>query len=577
MTRTWSDVAADIDLEISRATGREQLLELSRRRNEVTPFYRLPTETFECILLAVQAGKEQSSDENRDTRSNPHILYPADFHYDGSSWSDTNLTWVRAMHICRRLREVALASTLLWSNVSMNHKNTTWVDLCIQRAGSHSLRLDAYLRRSGNNIAPARFSHLFSSSHSIRLRLCFEEVDVEEDLLDDINFLAADTAIKETLQLCRTSSRLSFLEIFNELGTMRLHKTFLGTDSSNLTHLLLEEIELDNIDVPNMPLLRRLILQGVNNDLDCRQVRSFLCQTPNLQELYILELWDSDETRLEGDFTSPIPDISHYSPVSLPHLATLHTAGELIQISQILLLCLPPGNEAYGIKLYVDIRDIGYDIIDVDNPESMNHFLNLSRPIHTRIAQHLSVLSPSERVQECTLQLSEMSGNIKDIGLKYGELNHEHQPFHAITYLPYAIGDDIANLIYYAKRVTVVLSPGGSLDTFIADVCAACQMRFLVIKNLALHTRRGGTVGDNARQEHLEQLLSQRMQRYDAPVQHLTLTYYTYSSPQGRDVFMLAAFPPLAVREALEKKWKGAGWVNEVAWLEEGAVEGMLV
>lgn len=154
MIPPWREDAAQLDAEIVEADCRP--LELRAKRNAITPFYHLPNETVERILLMIQRDK---SGTIMDLPSDP---------YSGNCWDSFSVGWVRIMLSCRLVRDVAVRSRALWSAVDLNHKKREWIELCLQRAGSYSLRTNGTICHQ-DDASTCRFLALFPRANSVRV------------------------------------------------------------------------------------------------------------------------------------------------------------------------------------------------------------------------------------------------------------------------------------------------------------------------------------------------------------------------------------------------------------------------
>jgi hypothetical protein len=129
-TRT-AKVLRQIDEEIAALDS--QLLALKIRRNSLVPFGRLPWEILVRVLHFAQVG-----------------IKPGPSRFE-TPWINFDRKWVEYTLVCRRLREVALGTPVLWTFIECDPRNEPgrWENLCITRA--KDCHLDILVRDDDNS------------------------------------------------------------------------------------------------------------------------------------------------------------------------------------------------------------------------------------------------------------------------------------------------------------------------------------------------------------------------------------------------------------------------------------------
>ncbi|KAF7296218.1 F-box domain-containing protein [Mycena chlorophos] len=107
---TLPDTISGIDARL--AFLQEETIALKRKRNELTPLFRLPPEILAEIIT----------------------IYAHQTHLP-------SLSWTTLMRVCQSFQKLALAQHPLWSHIDLNSHNTAgfFVETHIQNAGSHPL------------------------------------------------------------------------------------------------------------------------------------------------------------------------------------------------------------------------------------------------------------------------------------------------------------------------------------------------------------------------------------------------------------------------------------------------------
>jgi hypothetical protein len=324
-----SRITALEDLASNRAglTSSRDLIALKRERNALTPLCTSPDEIIVRILA--------------NLTNVPH-LSESFFHTELSSPSRT---WLVALSVCFRLRNVSNNSPELWSFVDCSAKHE-WVKTCIERAGAHPLRAYA-LTNSKTSIPYTNTKELVTSilqrAKLAEIRFAFED-----------NQMGSDSVLQFLLDLTFPSlpEGLEYLRAFC-ISVLPPSTIFLDGKCENLVELALYNFTFPHH--PACPRLRRLKLEMLHqSDGDYILVLDWLRSLPLLEILMLGRIGATGsrtygvnhEARLEKWATS-----GHSSAkISMPYLRVLWIKEALSTI-WLLLEILPTPSHSLSLHI----------------------------------------------------------------------------------------------------------------------------------------------------------------------------------------------------------------------------------
>lgn len=355
--------------------------EFNFKSNMLAPLYRLPNEIITRILLVLQI-----EDLNYD------MCFTAPY------LSCISIDWVRAMLICRRFRDVAVSSAILWSFIDVENLNSEWHKLCATRAAKSPLDVFAILRPAPDVLSMDGSQR--SLGMDARTRLAFEliprahrvqlvipdieglgEIDVDyDDVMDQVSDILSAGYLNVEQPALRS------LEIF-DLSTnwLVLSKTFLGETPTTLTYLLLDGCHIQ-LDVPQMPALRTLILNHLRLDTHCTSLRTVLQNTPAITFLRIDHPLTNPWPEVPKSLSDAIHTIMQMPPTHLPKLHTLHLIGPYLELGRVTHVVPDPSHH-----FVLEIKNTHYDIDNLAPQPAVRRVLeDFSRELFSRLARFLS-------------------------------------------------------------------------------------------------------------------------------------------------------------------------------------------
>jgi hypothetical protein len=259
--------------------GASELIQLKCQRNALVPICSAPVEILARVLLLLRRPRKRFG--------GPIAVLRLDE------------PWAYAMLVCHRFRAVALATTALWSTVSLASPKG-WVALCLERARDHPLDLLAVDARTCALLPRARLAHVYAEA---------------------------------PVALTMPAPHLEVLELRAQQRT-HVGSPFLGGTLAALTRLTLTAVTLPP-DMPAMPRLRRVELIRSTVDL-----RAFLECAPSVQDVFV------EDVSVPAPASSP----AEVSPVALPHLRILHVKDRTDRVLRYLPL-FPRPSGALGLAL----------------------------------------------------------------------------------------------------------------------------------------------------------------------------------------------------------------------------------
>jgi hypothetical protein len=245
-----------------------ELIQLKCQRNALVPICSAPVEILARVLLLLRRPRKRFG--------GPIAVLRLDE------------PWAYAMLVCHRFRAVALATTALWSTVSLARPKG-WVALCLERARDHPLDLLAVDARTCALLPRARLAHVYAEA---------------------------------PVALTMPAPHLEVLELRAQQRT-HVGAPFLGGALPALTHLTLTAV------------IRRVELIRSTVDL-----RAFLECAPSVRDVFV------EDVVVSAPASSP----AEASPVALPHLRILHAKDRTDRVLRYLPL-FPQPSGALGLAL----------------------------------------------------------------------------------------------------------------------------------------------------------------------------------------------------------------------------------
>jgi hypothetical protein len=538
---SWILNAVELDLQIAELETRLHVIRA--RRNAITPFYRLPNEILERILLMLQLDLYEL-----DTRTSTQDIRV-----------DRDGKWARAMLICRRFREAALDSTVLWSSINLERKYDEWVDLCLERSRAHPLVIEGVIRDSYDNETKRTFN-LFHWAQQARLH-----VDPDHSLTYGDSY-RHERSMYEGIQALLESknSSLTRLEVLNASRDWRYYQSpyieitrnLLGGGPSNLHTLLLASANI--IDFPFMPLLERMTLQRYLITPGGQNLRQALLQTPALSYLSLEDSEiGSDVTRDDMDIHS-FHKISDEPPVPLSHLSELRFVCSTLQIGRIIHVMPNP------LNLFV-LHD---DTLQKSNfvRFASSYPLVISDYVLHRIEQYLADAVNDDVLPPVSIHLAPGNPRFFFVSLTTTASDPGLRQMNMHLLLPPS-GASLAGVVRFAQTVSV---SDASRLVDVVDVLSACRLEHLRIPNLvvgledrllALTEGADVTLEDvhlsTVQRDTLAKIMQNHVDTQGGPIQTLTLVYDKEHS-----------LPTIAVQCHLTKSWKDEGLAEDIEWVQ---------
>jgi hypothetical protein len=263
-----------------------ELIQLKCQRNALVPICSAPVEILARVLLLLRRPRKRFG--------GPIAVLRLDE------------PWAYTMLVCHRFRAVALATTALWSTVSLASPKD-WVALCLERARDRPLDLLAVDARTCALLPRARLAHVYAEA---------------------------------PIALTMPAPHLEVLELRAQRST-QVGAPFLGGVLPALTHLTLTAVILPP-DMPAMPRLRRVELIRSTVDL-----RAFLECAPSVRDVFV------EDVSVSAPASSP----AEASPVALPHLRILHVKDSTDRVLRY-LPWFPQPSRALGLALMWQTEEV---------------------------------------------------------------------------------------------------------------------------------------------------------------------------------------------------------------------------
>jgi hypothetical protein len=369
-----SEVGSNVDIdhdgiEQTEAHGplmtQEELATFNFELNCKTAFYQLPVEVIQSVLNELQIEDCDDSHSLTDP-----------------GWTGMTIEWVRAMQLCRRMREAALGAAVLWSFIDVDHESENWHELCVSRASEHSLYLRGSLRHDTDDLT-RRIFDLIPRSYHVQLVIPSQEELADDPVVDEKLAVLLKNLMDKHINV--QQPRLRILQICNLTQFwIFANAAFVGgAPNSHLTSLVLHGFHIE--DVPAMPVLRKLVIRQVRLDTDCSRLRKVLMGTPLLSFLRIDEPI-SDRIETPATLRNVGEELQKTPPVCLPMLAVLHLCGAHLDIGRLILTLPDP-----SFELMIHIRDMNtiFPVENHMNPEMRPVLQEYSQTMYRRIVSFL--------------------------------------------------------------------------------------------------------------------------------------------------------------------------------------------
>jgi hypothetical protein len=265
-----------------------EIRELKRRRNSITPIFRLPSEILVTIIQHVQNESKAYEDV----------------------FSKFDHSWVRIMLVCQHLRTVAVQTPTLWTVIDHNSRSAEWRDVCHQRSATAPLQIQTSYKKHVVQWGRAVVAHIGR----------LPKVDVSQITAPLLRVLRL-SATNENHSFCVTSILLN--TTFNSL--VYLHLGGLG-------------VSLKTDETVSLPCLRYLKLGSTRIDYNLDQLAHLLRHAQSLEHIIILRLCLAEGSQaVAADEVIPIS-----SAVTLPRLRTLYIDDAPAEVWALLrLMSLP--------------------------------------------------------------------------------------------------------------------------------------------------------------------------------------------------------------------------------------------
>jgi F-box-like len=249
------------------------------------------------------------------------------------SWSSPGeLGWIRATHVCRYWRQVALEDSLLWATISGVPQSKRWISEMLARAKCAPLAIDLFdpPNREILSMFPSRFSHIrelrlhdlsLAHVHNVR-ELCALEAPVLEHFELDMSDSSSPVTINHLVGTQFFKGKSPKLRTFT-LCYVRIPWSLIPrTQLSQLRIILPEEISSTG-GIPLRDVLSQFIY--------------VLANSPGLEDLV-----------LQDCLPSMLSHFSHGQTIHLPRLSHLGLAGSSLRVVNLLkILKLPSSTKLH--------------------------------------------------------------------------------------------------------------------------------------------------------------------------------------------------------------------------------------
>jgi hypothetical protein len=281
------------ELEAQISVLEKELAKLRRRRNGYMRVCTLPAEILAEVFLWLQ-----------------HV---PDAPNDARPWQTHDCTWVHAMLVCRRFRDVAVHAPTLWTLIDYTIQSPRWRKLFAKRSGDADLSLytettydETYFARVRSARLPVLsntervFNEPAPRIRELQLMGCHDELELDEDA-----------------------------EPFFHFG-----KQFLGGKTSHIVSLTLQGSAITLHEAPLMPALRHLTISRIVLSNGASSLWHLLTCTPVLEDLDVSHILLLDEQFEPVDPAELVP--LHEDPVNLPLVTRLNLENTPAELAALL-------------------------------------------------------------------------------------------------------------------------------------------------------------------------------------------------------------------------------------------------
>jgi hypothetical protein len=252
------------------------------------------------------------------------------FHFlsleDPPGFRKQKLGWIRATHVCRLWRQVALGDSSLWARISGTAIKTEWIPEMLARATNVLLDIDVDLGRNRNPEVLLMFPSCLSQTRKLSLHGVSK--------LHSDGFRGICTQEAPALEHFEFEASVTSLITFRELGGTTLFKG----QAPKLRTLILSQVLIPWSHIPRgqltqltICLLNEVSIADVPSHRDLNELIDLLVNSPSLEVL-----------ALEFCLPSYLSQLSYDQTIHLPQLSRLCLGGSSSRVTNLLkMLELP--------------------------------------------------------------------------------------------------------------------------------------------------------------------------------------------------------------------------------------------